>query len=93
MAHELNCPVVAPWFDSCRLVCLNDPNALCGNPGDQCPILPETTTPGILPETTTTPSGVPTAPSKKIFNLKRINFIHENFSNPTNGTHNKSIKK
>lgn len=74
MAHTLTCPTgIAPWFDSCRLICVNDPNAVCGNPGDQC----GTTTTGSTTvdtsstttvsgdSTTTTGSGVPSAPGKK----------------------------
>jgi hypothetical protein len=49
-ALELTCPFVAPNFDSCRKQCLNDANAVCGDPGDRCGIVQTTTT---TPEETT----------------------------------------
>lgn len=74
MAHELTCPIsIAPSFDSCRLVCINDPNAVCGDPGDQCGNVSSSTTPTIPTDGTTptsdpnqTTGSVPPAPSKKI---------------------------
>lgn len=76
MAHTLTCPTgIAPLFDSCRLICVNDPNAVCGNPGSQCSNVITTSTElttvegDTTPSTTTTTSAgnVPSAPGKNLF--------------------------
>lgn len=52
----MTCPQgVAAFFDSCRLVCINDPNAVCGDPGDRCPNVTTTPTTTTDSQTTDTP--------------------------------------
>lgn len=80
----MTCPSgIAPWFDSCRLICVNDPNAVCGNPGDQCQNIVTTTTDSTTVDsttvdwnetTTTGDGGIPTAPGKTIFINEQLNF-------------------
>jgi hypothetical protein len=77
IALELTCPFIAPLFDSCRLQCVSDPNAVCGDPGPDnlCGNEQTTTTTTVSGDTTTTTTvsgdtttttegnGIPTAPT------------------------------
>lgn len=63
-AIEFTCPHISRYFDSCLLICINNPNAICGDPGNQCGVLETTTVPQTIPTT----DGIPSAPSECLSN-------------------------
>ncbi|KAG5679244.1 hypothetical protein PVAND_008824 [Polypedilum vanderplanki] len=86
---RLQCPIVAQYFDSCRLQCVNDQNAVCGDPGDLClqittpddntPTDPEDPTIPTAPTAPTDEATLPTAPTIRPTAPTVRSFDHKSF--------------